>query len=72
LPLVFSLIVFPPVGIYLGYKAKEQIERTGERGIELARIGIVAGWVLASLQALFLIVWCGLFLTFVGAGLAGQ
>jgi Domain of unknown function (DUF4190) len=55
LSLVISLAVFPPVGIYLGYKAKQQIAQTGERGIELAQIGIIGGWILTAIYALFLI-----------------
>lgn len=73
LSLIISLVVFPPVGIYLGYKAKEEIARTGERGIELAQVGIIAGWVLTSLYALLIIVWCGFVLTMVGtAGFSGS
>jgi hypothetical protein len=59
LSLVFSLAVFPPVGVYLGNKAKEQIAETGERGIELANIGVVAGWILSVLYVGFVVVWCG-------------
>ena len=66
LSLVIGIAVFPPVGIYLGYKAKEEIARTGERGIELAQVGIVVGWVLTSLYAVVLIVWCGFVLTMMG------
>jgi hypothetical protein len=69
LSLVFSVAVFPPVGIYLGYKAKQQIEQTGERGIELAQVGIIVGWIFTSLYALFFICWCGFIA--VGIGSAG-
>ncbi|HZM75974.1 MAG TPA: DUF4190 domain-containing protein [Candidatus Limnocylindrales bacterium] len=67
LSLIFSVAVFPPVGIYLGYKAKEEITRTGERGIELAQVGIVVGWIFTSLYAVFLIVWCAFATTIFGA-----
>ena len=72
LSVIFSLLVFPPVGIFLGYKAKEEIARTGERGIELAKVGIIAGWVLAALQVLLLLFWCGMVLMFIGTGVVGQ
>ena len=61
---IFAFAVFAPVGIYLGYKARRQIEQTGERGIELAKVGIIGGWILTGLQALFLLVWCGGFIAF--------
>jgi Domain of unknown function (DUF4190) len=67
LSLVFSVAVFPPVGIYLGYKAKQQIAETGERGIELAQVGIVVGWIFTALFALFFLVWCGMLFTFLGS-----
>ncbi len=60
LALVFAVMVFPPVGIYFGYKAKQQIAQTGERGIELAAAGLVVGWIFTALYVLFFIVWCGL------------
>jgi Domain of unknown function (DUF4190) len=61
---IFAFVVFPPLGIYFGYKAREQIAQTGERGIELAKVGIIGGWIITGLQAAFLVVWCGMFLTF--------
>ena len=61
---IFAFVVFPPLGIYFGYKARGQIAQTGERGIELAKVGIVGGWIITGLQAAFLVVWCGFFLTF--------
>jgi hypothetical protein len=61
---IFAFVVFPPLGIYFGYKAREQIAQTGERGIELAKVGIIGGWIITSLQAVFLVVWCGFMLTF--------
>jgi hypothetical protein len=64
LSVVFAFAVFAPLGIYFGNKAKQQIAQTGERGIELAKVGVIAGWILTGLQAAFLVVWCGLFGTF--------
>ena len=61
LSVVFAFAVFAPLGIYFGNKAKQQIAQTGERGIELANVGVIAGWILTGLQAAFLVVWCGLF-----------
>jgi hypothetical protein len=63
---ILALLVLPPLGIYFGYKAKQQIAQTGERGIELAEVGIIAGWILTGLFAVILVVWCGFFLTFFG------
>jgi hypothetical protein len=37
---------------------KEQIMQSGERGIELANVGVIAGWILSVLWGLFMIVWC--------------
>lgn len=65
---IFAFVVFPPLGIYFGNKAKQQIEQSGERGIELAKVGIIGGWILTILYGLFMIVWCGFFVFFVGAG----
>ena len=67
LSLVISIAVFPPVGIYLGYKAKQEIARTGERGIELAQVGIVVGWIFTSLYLVFFVVWCGFAATIFGS-----
>jgi hypothetical protein len=64
LSIAFAVFVLPPLGIYFGRKAKEQIAQTGERGVELAQAGIVTGWVLSILLGGFLLVWCGLFGTF--------
>jgi hypothetical protein len=62
-------VVFPPVGIWLGYQARKQIAQTGERGGELATAGIVIGWIYTGLFGLFFIVWCGLALTMIGGAL---
>jgi hypothetical protein len=59
LSLVFALAVFPPLGIYFGHKAKQQIAQTGERGIELANVGYILGWVFTALMGVFLLLWCG-------------
>lgn len=66
---IFAFVVFAPLGIYFGYKAREQIARTGERGSELATVGIVAGWIISVLQGVFVIIWCGFAAFFVGGGL---
>lgn len=68
---IFAFVVFPPLGIYLGHKAKQQIAQTGERGIELAKVGIIGGWIVTCLQGVFLIVWCGMFLTFFTTFISG-
>jgi hypothetical protein len=59
LSLVFALAVFPPLGIYFGYKAKQQIAQTGERGGELASAGLICGWIFSVLMGLFFLAWCG-------------
>ncbi len=64
LSIIFAVAILPPLGIYFGNKAKREIQRTGERGIELATAGIVTGWVLSALMGLFLIILCGFFVTF--------
>ncbi|WP_432967282.1 DUF4190 domain-containing protein [Dactylosporangium sp. CA-233914] len=66
---VFAFVVFPPLGIYFGRKAKEQIAQSGERGIELANVGIIAGWIISVFYGLFLIVWCGFVGTMIWGGL---
>ncbi|WP_249713835.1 DUF4190 domain-containing protein [Rhizomonospora bruguierae] len=60
LALVFAVAVFPPLGIYFGRKARQQIAQTGERGSELATVGIVVGWVFTSIYGLFILLWCGM------------
>jgi TctA family transporter len=57
LSLVFGAMVFAPLGIYFGKRAKKEIARTGERGAELATAGIVVGWIFTVFYALFLLVW---------------
>lgn len=66
LSLVLAIAVFPPLGIYFGYKAKEQIARTGERGVELATVGIVLGWIFSAIIGLALLAWCGMFVVMFG------
>jgi Domain of unknown function (DUF4190) len=68
LALVSAVAIFPPLGVYFGYKAKKQIARTGERGIEFATAGLVIGWILTVFYGLFLIVWFG----FVGSAIMGS
>ncbi|HEY0700785.1 MAG TPA: DUF4190 domain-containing protein [Micromonospora sp.] len=63
LSLVFALMVFPPLGVYFGNKARQEIARTGERGAELATAGIVLGWIFTALFVVLMVVWCGLFVT---------
>lgn len=65
LSLVLSLVVFPPLGIYFGRKAKQQIAETGESGIELATVGEIIGWVLSSVLGLMMCVWCAFAATIV-------
>lgn len=65
---VFAFVVFPPLGIYFGRKAKEQIALSGERGIELANVGVIAGWIISVLYGLFMILWCGMVGTMVLGG----
>jgi hypothetical protein len=56
---IFAFVVLPPLGIYFGIKAKQQIAQTGERGIELAKVGIIGGSIMTGIQVLGIIVWCG-------------
>lgn len=72
LAVILAFVAFPPLGIYFGRKAREQIEQTGERGIELAKVGIVAGWILSCFYGLFVIVWCGFAGSLVFSGLSGS
>ena len=58
LSLVLALFVLPPLGIYFGRKARQEIARTGERGAELATAGIVCGWVLTATFGVFMVIWC--------------
>jgi hypothetical protein len=60
LSLVFGVMVFPPLGIYFGNRAKREIAQTGERGAELATAGIVVGWVFTIMYVVFLVIWCAL------------
>lgn len=59
LSLILGIAVLPPLGIYFGHQARKQIAVTGERGSELATAGIVIGWVLSSIFAAFILLWCG-------------
>lgn len=59
---VVSLVACAPVGIYLGYKAREQIRETGEQGGGFATAAIIIGWI----GALFFLIWV-VFVVVVGA-----
>ncbi len=59
LSLVFAIAVFPPLGIYFGAKAKRQIAQTGERGTELATVGVVLGWLFTAVFGVLLMLWAG-------------
>jgi UPF0716 family protein affecting phage T7 exclusion len=61
LSLVLGIMVLPPLGIYFGHKAQAQIAQTGERGVELAKAGVVVGWILTSLYVLMFCGVCFLF-----------
>lgn len=58
LSLVLTVAVFPPLGIYFGNKAKQQIAQTGERGTELATVGIVLGWIFTGIFGVAILIWC--------------
>ncbi|GAA2401261.1 hypothetical protein Cme02nite_58740 [Catellatospora methionotrophica] len=60
LSLALGLFVLPPLGIYFGTKAKQQIAASGERGIELANAGVIVGWVLTGLFVAFFVIWCAM------------
>lgn len=62
LSLVLAIFVLPPLGIYFGHKAKQQIAVTGERGTELATAGIVVGWIFTG----FFILWCAFAVALIG------
>jgi hypothetical protein len=64
----FAFLVLPPLGIYFGQKAKEQIAVSGERGIELANVGVIAGWILSVLYAVIIVVWCVFMISIISAG----
>lgn len=38
-------VLVPPVGIFLGHRARKQIKQTGEQGLPLTVIGLVLGYV---------------------------
>jgi hypothetical protein len=56
--------VLPPLGIYFGKKAQQQIAVTGERGIELAKAAVVVGWVLTIGVGAFFVIWCVIVMSF--------
>jgi peptidyl-prolyl cis-trans isomerase B (cyclophilin B) len=55
LALVLGVMVLPPLGIYFGSQAKKQIAVSGERGIEMARVGVIVGWILTGVYGLFFV-----------------
>jgi hypothetical protein len=61
LSLVFAF-VFAPVGIVLGHLARRQIRQTGEQGDQLARWGLVLGYVFTGLYLAGCCAWLGLVL----------
>lgn len=68
LALVFGAAVFPPLGIYFGRKAKNQIAQTGERGVELASAGLVVGTVFTILYGVALLLYVGAAVVIVAGG----
>lgn len=59
-----SLFTCPPVGgvgIYLGYKGREEIRARGEEGEGFATAGIVVGWVALGLTLLYICFFVGIF-----------
>jgi Domain of unknown function (DUF4190) len=68
LSLVLAIFVLPPLGIYFGVKAKQQIAQTGERGIELANVGVICGWIFSIFFGVAFLAWCGFAILFFGAG----
>jgi hypothetical protein len=70
LGLVLGLFVLPPLGIYFGTKAQQQIAVTGERGVELAKASVIIGWVLTILYGVLLLIWCA-FAASIFSGLFG-
>lgn len=61
---VIAGFMAPIAGIVTGFLALSQIKRTGDDGRALALTGIIAGFALTALQAVFLIVWFTLFFGF--------
>ena len=70
LGLILAIFVLPPLGIYFGTKAQQQIAVTGERGVELAKAAVVVGWVLSILFAVLFLIWCA-FAVSIFSGLFG-
>lgn len=61
---VIAGFMAPIAGIVTGFVALRQITRTGEDGRALALTGIIAGFALTALQAVFFVVWFTLFFGF--------
>jgi hypothetical protein len=60
LALLLSILVFPPIGIWLGRKAKEQIAVSGESGIELATVAEIYGWVVTGFLVIGGCLYCAI------------
>ncbi|WP_447005726.1 DUF4190 domain-containing protein [Saccharothrix isguenensis] len=52
-----TAVLCAPVGIALGFVARNQIRRTGEEGWGMATAGLVIGVVLTVLWALAFVLW---------------
>ncbi|GAA1658857.1 DUF4190 domain-containing protein [Catellatospora bangladeshensis] len=72
LALVLAIFVLPPLGIYFGGKAKQQIAVTGERGVEFATAAVVIGWVLTGLFIAMIALWCAMAGIFAGGATIGM
>ena len=69
---IIAAIVFPPVGIVLGFIAQGQIKTSGEGGAGLAKAAIIVGIILTILSVLFIILGAVLPLLLLGsAGVYG-
>jgi hypothetical protein len=58
LALLLAILVFAPIGIILGRKAKRQIAETGESGIELATVAEIYGWVVTGITVVAVVFFC--------------
>lgn len=58
-------------GIILGHMAKSQIKRTGESGDSLATWGLISGYVIVGLIALFWLAYILFFVLAIGATMMG-
>lgn len=58
---LFTCPLVGAVGIYLGYKGREEINTRGEEGEGFATAGIVVGWVALGLTLLYVCLFAGVF-----------